>query len=228
MKRPRLLDLSAPLEEFLVDLATLFSVIWLDIALAADNAIAVGLAASALPAQQQKRVVMAGIGLALLLRVAFALVAVQLMQIPGVMLVGGLLLFWVAYRMWEDLRAQNAIEEGAALAAADGPPPTFTRALISVVIADVSMSLDNVLSVAAIARHSPSIMAFGLVVSVLLMGVAASFIATLINKHRWIAWVGIVVIVLAGCRMIWEDGHHFFPALVPALPGFLMPPHPPA
>jgi YjbE family integral membrane protein len=216
------------LQELLVDLATLFSVIWLDIALAADNAIAVGLAASALPARDQKRVVLAGIGLALVLRIAFALVAVQLMNIPGVLLVGGLLLFWVAYRMWEDLRTHAATEQGAGVHKAEGSPATFMRALTSVVIADVSMSLDNVLSVAAIARHSPAIMAFGLIVSVLLMGVAASFIATLINKHRWIAWAGMVVIILAGIRMVWEDGHHFFPTVIPGLPGFLQPPHPPA
>lgn len=208
------------------DIAVLIGVVWLDIALAADNAIAVGLAAAALPNAQRRSAISLGILVALLLRVAFALGAVWLLQIRGLLLVGGLVLFWVAGRMWADLRAVE--DDEAAGSGAAGKPPSFLRALVSIIVADVSMSLDNVLSVAAVARHSPVIMAIGLVLSVLLMGIAASFIARIVNKHKWIAVIGIIVILAAAVRMIWEDGHNFLPQYVPALPHWLAPPHPPA
>jgi len=207
------------------DVAALIQVILIDLALAGDNAIAVGLAASALPAAQQRRVIFFGVALALALRVAFALATVQLLQIKGLLLAGGVLLLWVAYRMWRDISAHQSLQ--AAQAAAEEytehhpPATTFGRALLSIVIADVSMSLDNVLAVAGVSRHAPEIMAFGLVLSVLLMGVAASVIAGIIQRFRWIATVGVVVIVFAAVRMIWEDSHTFFPQLVPAIPTWL-------
>ncbi|MGE3304117.1 MAG: YjbE family putative metal transport protein, partial [Hyphomonadaceae bacterium] len=205
-------------------------VILSDLALAGDNAIAVGLAAAALAPAQQKRAIAIGVALALALRVAFALVTVQLLAIKGLLLAGGLLLFWVAWRMWQDMRHHQPVTVGEpaagaaigeAAAGSKGPPTTFGRALLSIVIADVSMSLDNVLAVAGVSRHAPAIMAFGLILSVVLMGVAASFIAGVIQRFRWIATVGILIIVFAAVRMVWEDAHNFFPDAVPGIPVWL-------
>jgi YjbE family integral membrane protein len=214
----------------IADLAALLQVILIDLALAGDNAVAVGLAASALPHEQQRRAIFWGILLALVLRIVFAGITIQLLQIPGLLFVGGLLLFWVAWRMWDDLSHHQPVmvgdpvagEHAAEVIASKGKPPkTFASALFTIILADVSMSLDNVLAVAAVSKHNVYIMAFGLVLSVVLMGVAASFIARIINKYRWIAVVGIVIIIFAGARMVWEDAHNFFPAYVPAIPSFL-------
>jgi len=219
------------------DIAALIQVILIDLALAGDNAVAVGLAASALPQHQQRVAIFWGIIGALVLRIFFALITVQLLQFKGILLVGGLLLFWVAWRMWQDLKAhrveaplaepEQGVKAAENVAAAAAPPASFGRALLTIVIADVSMSLDNVLAVAGVSRHSPAIMAFGLVLAVILMGVAAGVIARVIEKYRWIAVLGIVIIVFAAFRMVWEDLHVFFPAVIPALPGFLGA-HPPA
>jgi YjbE family integral membrane protein len=212
------------------DVAALLQVILIDLALAGDNAVAVGLAAAGLPSKQQKVAIFWGIVMALVLRILFAGITIHLLAIPGLLLVGGLLLFWVAWRMWADLKAHQPVMVGdpvagehAAEAIASGgkKPKTFASALLTIVIADVSMSLDNVLAVAAVSRHNEVIMAFGLVLSVVLMGVAASFIARIINKYPWIAVVGIVIIVFAGARMVWEDAHNFFPAYIPGIPSIL-------
>ncbi|MEJ0059948.1 MAG: YjbE family putative metal transport protein [Terricaulis sp.] len=214
----------------IADVAALIQVIVIDLALAGDNAVAVGLAAAALPMAQQKKVIFWGVVLALVLRILFASVTALLLGIHGVLLVGGLLLFWVAWRMYADLKAHrpvNVMDPVAGEHAAeqvthlDKAPKTFGRALLTIVLADVSMSLDNVLAVAAVSKHNQYIMAFGLVLSVVLMGLAASVIARIINTHRWIAMVGIIIIVFAGIRMIWEDGHNFFPAYLPGIPTWL-------
>jgi YjbE family integral membrane protein len=214
----------------IAELAALFQVILIDLALAGDNAVAVGLAAAALPAAQQRRAIFWGVAMALVLRILFAGVTIQLLQIPGLLLVGGLMLFWVAWRMWNDLKAHRPVQVGdpvagehtaEVIASGGKAPKTFGSALLTIIIADVSMSLDNVLAVAAVSKEHPFIMAFGLVLSVILMGVAASFIARVIEKHRWIAVVGIVIILFAGLRMVWEDAHIFFPAVVPAIPSVL-------
>jgi YjbE family integral membrane protein len=214
----------------IADVAALFQVVLIDLALAGDNAVAVGLAAAALPREQQRRAIFWGIVLALVLRILFAGITIQLLQIPGLLFVGGLLLFWVAWRMWDDLRRHEPVmvgdpvagEHAAEVIASHGKPPkTFGSALLTIIIADVSMSLDNVLAVAAVSKHNVYIMAFGLVLSVVLMGVAATVIARIINQHRWIAVVGIIIILFAGTRMVWEDAHNFFPAYVPAIPSFL-------
>lgn len=210
--------------------AALFQVILIDLALAGDNAVAVGLAAAALPKDQQRRAIFWGIVLALVLRIAFASVTLHLLEIQGLLFVGGLLLFWVAWRMWSDLKEHKPIQvndpvagEHAAEAIANKgkQPKTFTSALLTIVIADVSMSLDNVIAVAAVSRHNEVIMWFGLVLSVLLMGIAASIIARVIDRYRWIAMLGIIIILFAGTRMIWEDSHVFFPQYIPAIPSFL-------
>jgi YjbE family integral membrane protein len=214
----------------IADAAALLQVVLIDLALAGDNAVAVGLAAAALPAAQQRRAIFWGVVLALILRILFAGLTVQLLQIQGLLLAGGLLLFWVGWRMWSDLKAHRPVavfdpvagEHGAEAIVSHGAAPrTFLSALLTIVVADVSMSLDNVLAVAAVSKHNVNIMAFGLVLSVVLMGVAASLIARIINQHRWIAVLGIVIIVFAGVRMIWEDAHNFFPSDVPAIPTWL-------
>ncbi|MBI3439399.1 MAG: YjbE family putative metal transport protein [Proteobacteria bacterium] len=207
----------------------LFQVILIDLALAGDNAIAVGLAASALPRDQQRSAIFWGVALALVLRIAFSLLAVFGFQhIPGLMLAGGLLLFWVAWRMWADLRAHRPVAvldpvegEHVAEAVVSGgkKPRTFTAALLTIVVADVSMSLDNVLAVAGVAIQHPIIMAFGLVLSVLLMGVAASVIARVIERYQWIAIVGIAIIIFAGLRMVWHDAYCLTGGAIMELPG---------
>lgn len=212
------------------DVAALLQVVLIDLALAGDNAVAVGLAASALPQAQQRKAIFWGIVMALVLRIVFAGITIQLLEIRGLLLVGGLLLFWVAWRMWDDLRKHEPVMVGEpvagehlaeTIASGGKKPKTFASALFTIILADVSMSLDNVLAVAAVSRHNEVIMAFGLVLSVVLMGVAATFIARIIEKHRWIAIVGIVIILFAGLRMVWEDGHNFLPAYIPAIPSFL-------
>ncbi|MEZ5961040.1 MAG: YjbE family putative metal transport protein [Hyphomonadaceae bacterium] len=214
----------------LTNLAALFSVILIDLALAGDNAVAVGLAAAALPADQRRRAIFWGILIALVLRIVFATVTQQLLQINWLLLAGGLLLYWVAWRMWDDLSKHQPIQVGdpvagehvaEAIAAGGKQPKTFMSALMTIIIADVSMSLDNVLAVAAVSRHNEVIMWFGLILSVILMGVAASIIARVIERYRWIAVVGVIIIVFAGTRMVWEGGHILWPGIVPAMPGFL-------
>lgn len=212
------------------DITALVSVVLIDLALAGDNAVAVGLAASGLPPALQRRAIFWGVAMALVLRIVFAGVTMQLLQIPGLLLVGGLLLFWVAWRMWSDLKAHQPVMVGdpvagehmaEAIAAGGKHPKTFGSALFTIILADVSMSLDNVLAVAAVSKHNVYIMAFGLILSVVLMGVAASVIARVIQRYRWIAVVGIVIILFAGVRMIWEDAHRFMPEQVPAIPAVL-------
>lgn len=210
------------------DAITLLSVVWIDVALAADNAIAVGLAASALPADQRRRVLAIGVTLALVLRIGFALVTTELLQFPWLLVVGGGVLFWVAWRMWKDIYGHTSMAAGQEAADALGgqaKAATFGGALLSIVLADVTMSLDNVLTVAAVAKHAPAIMVFGLILSVLLMGIAATFIAGLVQKHRWIALVGIIVIVLAAIRMVWEGLGVVAPGVVPPMPTFMQAPH---
>jgi len=192
--------------------AALFQVILIDLALAGDNAVAVGLAAAALPREQQRRAIFWGIVLALVMRIAFASVTLHLLNIQGLLLVGGMLLFWVAWRMWSDLKAHRPIQVGdpvagehaaEAIASHGKTPKTFFSALLTIVIADVSMSLDNVLAVAGAAHEHPVVLVFGLALSVALMGLAASFVARLLNRHRWIAWVGLLVILYVALTMIY-------------------------
>ncbi len=198
-----------------------------DLVLAGDNAVAVGLAASGLAPKKQRQAILIGVILALVLRIGFALVTIQLLAVRGLLLAGGLLLLWVAWRMLKDIRAQAQESAANQAAHAAGTPPvpaksvSFARALISIVIADVSLSLDNVLVVAGVARAHPEIMAFGLILSVLLMGAAAGVIARIIQKYPWIAIGGVLIIVFAALRMIWEDSHLLLPHVFPAMPAWL-------
>ena len=184
-------------------------VLMIDIVLAGDNAIVVGALAAGLPADQRKKVIFIGVIAALVLRIAFALVVTQLMAIIGLIFIGGLLLVWVAWRMWRDLRDQSGQSPGSDEIAGDEhsglkPAKSFAGAAWAVAIADVSMSLDNVLAVAGAARDHPGILIVGLIFAVALMGLAANIIATYIERFRWIAYVGLAVIVYVAVKMIYE------------------------
>jgi YjbE family integral membrane protein len=185
-------------------LTALFEILVIDIVLAGDNAIVVGALAAGLPADQRRKVIMIGVAAALVLRIAFALLVTQLLQIVGLVLAGGLLLLWVAYKMWRELRhsggSQTPSDEHDGVRAAK----SFAAAAWGVAIADVSMSLDNVLAVAGAARDHPEILVFGLILSVVLMGIAANIIAKYIERYRWIAYVGLVVIVWVAFKMIYD------------------------
>jgi len=184
-------------------------VLAIDLVLAGDNAIVVGALAAGLPADQRKKVILIGIVAALVLRIAFALVVTQLMAIVGLIFIGGLLLVWVAWKMWRDLRDQGGESLGSPEIIGDEdsglkPARSFAAAAWAVAVADVSMSLDNVLAVAGAARDHPGIMIVGLVVAVALMGIAANIIAKYIERYKWIAYVGLAVIVYVAGKMIYD------------------------
>ena len=197
-------------------LTALFQVIMIDLVLAGDNAIVIGLAAAGLPKEQRAKAILIGIIAATVLRIGFAAATTQLLQIVGLLLAGGLLLLWVCWKMWRELR-HSAAEEAQGMEALTGsdmdrdgavagkaPRKTFAQAAWQIVIADVSMSLDNVLAVAGAAREHPGVLVFGLALSVALMGIAASFIARILQKHRWIAYVGLVIILYVAGEMIYR------------------------
>jgi YjbE family integral membrane protein len=188
--------------------AAFVQVLMIDLVLAGDNAIVVGALAAGLPAEQRRKVIVIGVLAALVLRIGFALIVTQLMQVIGLILVGGLLLLWVAWRMWRDLHHEGESwgseeilgDEHAGLR----PAKSFAGAVWAVAIADVSMSLDNVLAVAGAAREHPGILIVGLIFAVGLMGVAANIIARYIERYRWIAYVGLAVILYVALKMIYE------------------------
>lgn len=186
-------------------LATFGQVLMIDVMLAGDNAIVVGALAAGLPADQRKRVILIGIMAALLLRIVFALAVTQLMQVVGLIFAGGLLLLWVSWKMWRELRQDRGHSEELGNLK---PAKSFAGAAWAVAIADVSMSLDNVLAVAGAAREHPGILIVGLLLSVALMGLAANFIARYIERYRWIAYVGLLVILYVAAKMIYEGFVH--------------------
>ena len=202
-------------------LTALFQVVMIDLVLAGDNAIVIGLAAAGLPQHQRLKVIFWGIAAATLMRIGFASVTIQLLQIIGLLLAGGLLLLWVCWKMWRELR-QPHHHASAGLAAAGGAPieaslsagaprKTFGQAIWQIIVADVSMSLDNVLAVAGAARNHPYILVFGLVLSIALMGVAANFMANLLQKHRWIAYVGLAIILYVALDMCYRGAREVWP-----------------
>ncbi len=205
----------------------LMQVLMIDIVLAGDNAIVVGMAAAGLPPDQRKKAIFWGIIAATLMRIGFASITVQLLSIVGITLAGGVLLLWVCWKMYRELReggghAPEGDGIGDETTNPDGSPrKTLRQAITQILIADISMSLDNVLAVAGAAKDHPYVLIVGLAISVVLMGVAATFIANLLNKHRWIAWVGLIIILYVAGDMIWS-GTNEVAGVVPGSYAFLM------
>jgi YjbE family integral membrane protein len=194
----------------------LLQVIGIDLVLAGDNAIVIGLAAAGLAKEMRAKAILVGILAATVLRIGFALVTTKLLAVVGLLLAGGILLLWVCWKMWRELQqdhdAQNRANEALSdqdlnadgTIAGGAPTKTFRQAALQIVIADISMSLDNVLAVAGAAREHPTVLVIGLILSIAMMGFAASFIAKLLGKHRWIAYLGLAIIVYVALDMIWR------------------------
>jgi YjbE family integral membrane protein len=204
-------------------LSALLQVIMIDLVLAGDNAIVIGLAAAGLPREQRGKAILIGVIAATVLRIIFAGLTTQLLLIKGLMLAGGILLLWVCWKMWCELRAGHGQEQHQAEEALaghdtpDAPRKSFAQAAWQIVVADVTMSLDNVLAVAGASRDHPWVLVFGLALSIALMGLAATFIARLLQKHRWIAYVGLAVILYVSIEMIYRG----FLEVKPFIPGLI-------
>jgi YjbE family integral membrane protein len=213
-------------------ITALFQVVIIDVALAGDNAIVVGMAAAGLPQEQRARAIVVGMMGATVLLVLFAGITTQLLKLVGLLFAGGILLLWVCWKMWRELRSSVAEEQEALEALtgydinADGTiagcasRKTLSQAAGQIIIADLSMSLDNVLAVAGAAREHPIVLVFGLSLSVVLMGIAASFIARLLQKHRWLAYIGLAVIFYVAAGMVYRGALELRP-IANAMPGFL-------
>jgi YjbE family integral membrane protein len=193
--------------------STILEVIFINVVLSGDNAVVVGMAAAGAPAAIRPRVILYGIGGAVVLRVILSLLAVKFLNIVGLLFVGGILLLWVCWKLYREIRAAAAEHAGVeTLSEVDDPETlveatkTMGEALWQIIVADISMSLDNVLAVAGAAREHPWIMACGLLLSIALMGLAATLIARLLDRHHWLAWVGLIVIAYVALSMIWEGG----------------------
>jgi YjbE family integral membrane protein len=198
-------------------LTALVQVILIDLVLAGDNAIVIGLAAAGLAPEQRARAILIGVGAATLLRIVFAGLTTQLLAIVGLLLAGGILLLWVCWKMWRELRhaayEDPDVDSTSTVLESNGnvPRKTLSQATWQIVVADVSMSLDNVLAVAGAAREHPVVLIFGLALSIAMMGIAASFIARLLQRHRWIAYVGLVVILYVAGEMIYRGVLEIWP-----------------
>ena len=186
--------------EWTQDLLALSQVIMIDVALAGDNAVVVGLAVAGLPSRQQRPAILLGIAGATVIRIAMGAVALQLLAMIGLLLAGGVLLLWVCWKMFRELRrARHAVAVGAG--------KTLWQAMMQIILADVSMSLDNVLAVAGAAHDRLWVLVSGLLLSVGLMGLAAGLIARLLERYRWVAWVGLLIVLYVALNMIWHGGH---------------------
>ncbi len=202
-------------------LTALFQVIMIDLVLAGDNAIVIGLAAAGLPKEQRAKVIFIGIAAATLLRIGLALITTQLLGVVGLLLAGGILLLWVSWKMWRELKVGGHAEEEEAARTLDGetgnghaPRKTLKQAVWQIIVADFSMSLDNVLAVGGAAREHPWVLVFGLALSIALMALAASWIARLLQKHHWIGYVGLAIIVYVALEMIWRGWHQVEPVAI--------------
>ena len=188
------------------DLAALGQVLLVDLTLAGDNAVVVGLAVAGLPETQKKRAILVGIAGAAIIRIALGAVTLQLLQVVGLLLAGGVLLLWVCWKMFRELR-RPAHAAGAA------PAKSLRQAIVQIVLADLSMSLDNVLAVAGAAAGSLWVLVTGLAVSVVLMGVAANLVARLLERYRWIAWIGLLIVLYIALKLVWDGGHEVLATL---------------
>jgi YjbE family integral membrane protein len=203
------------LESLIAEVPALLSVMFINIVLSGDNAVVVGMAAAGLPREQRSQAIMWGMVAATVLRLVFSVIAVYLLAVPGLKLVGGLLLVWIAWGMWKELREGDEDEAEEAGEAADGAAPhhhdkhgkTLGMAMRQIIIADVSMSLDNVLAVAGAAAGHTTVMFIGLATSIAFMGLAAAAIARLLDRYKWIAYIGLALIVYVAVEMLWEGGH---------------------
>ena len=201
-------------------LAALASVMLIDLTMAGDNVVIMGTIASGLPERDRRRVIMLGVSIALVFLIGFALAATWLLHLTGLLLAGGLLLLWVAYNMYRELRpVKVVVADDPETPQVEGPPATktFLQAAIQITLADLSMSLDNVLAVAATAREHPTVLFFGLALSVTLMGLAANYVARLVQRFHWIAWIGLAVIFYVALNMIWDGWHDVQPMVVSAM-----------
>jgi YjbE family integral membrane protein len=206
-------------------LAALLQVVMIDLVLAGDNAVVIGLAAAGLAPEQRQRAIILGIVAATVLRIILATIATQLLQVLGLLLAGGILLLWVCWKMWRELRTASQDQQEADEMLVDCDPrhdgtvagrlrrKSFSQAALQIVMADISMSLDNVLAVAGAAREHPFILAFGLLLSVTLMGIGANLLGRLLQKHRWIAYVGLAIILYVACEMIYRGAHELKPTI---------------
>jgi YjbE family integral membrane protein len=194
-----------------IDLVALAQVLVIDLALAGDNAVVVGMAVAGLPKEQQKRAIFVGIAGATIFRIGLGAITIQLLAIIGLMLAGGVLLLWVCWKMYRDLRGA-----AHAVLAADAKPKTLHQAMIQIILADISMSLDNVLAVAGAAGERTWVLVVGLIMSVALMGLAAGLVARLLERHRWIAWIGLSIVLVVAVRMIWDGSHEVISAVHPS------------
>jgi len=198
-------------------------VVAIDLVLAGDNAVVIGLAAAGLPTEQRTRAILIGIVGATALRIVFAGLTTQLLQIVGLLFAGGILLLWVCWKIWRELRTITDLDGVATQGdwdinrdgtiAGRARRKTFGQAALQIVAADVSMSLDNVLAVAGAAREHPIVLVLGLVFSITLMGVAANWVARLLQKHRWIAYAGLAIIFYVACQMIYRGAHELKPVI---------------
>jgi YjbE family integral membrane protein len=188
-------------------LQALLQVILIDLVMSGDNAIIIGMAVAGLPKENRGKIIFWGIAGATVLRIGFALMTTQLLQIIGLTLAGGLLLLWVAWRMYRELRLKGRHEASEAAAAATAAPKSATQAMLQIIAADISMSLDNVLAVAGAARDHKAVLWIGLALSVLLMAVASNLIARILDRHHWVAWLGFAIIVYVAGSMIWAGTH---------------------
>ena len=190
------------------DLAALAQVILIDVTLAGDNAVVVGMAVAGLPTRRRRTAIVFGIAGATAIRIALGAIALQLLEIIGLLLAGGLLLLWVSWRMFRELRGARRHTPG------ERPHKTLGQAMFQIILADLSMSLDNVLAVAGAASGSTWVLATGLLLSVVLMGVAANLLANMLERHRWIAWFGLLVVLYVSVSMIWHGSHEVARAVV--------------
>lgn len=181
------------------ELSSLAQVVLIDVTLAGDNAVAVGMAVAGLPPRQRRSAVTFGVAGATVIRVALGTIALELLEVIGLLLAGGLLLLWVCWKMYRELRRSSAAHTSVR-----GTHKTLGQAMLQIMLADVSMSLDNVLAVAGAAHGSPWVLATGLVLSVMLMGIAANQVAKILERQRWIAWVGLLIVLYVALRMIWD------------------------
>lgn len=204
---------------------TFFQVVMIDLVLAGDNAIVIGLAAAGLPAKQRRQAIISGILAATALRIVCASIAAQLLQMTGLILAGGILLLWVCWNIWRQLHTTPEDQQGRDETALEYAPEreshmprrlsrkTFCQATLRIVVADISMSLDNVLAIAGAAREHPFVLAFGLLLSIALMGIAADLIARLLHKHRWIAYLGLAIVFYVACEMIYRGAYQLKPVI---------------